>query len=236
MLGVGDCCGGWARWCAGTAGGWVARVVRLLPAAIHRAPRRCLRDAALLAARGAKTGFSASVLGCRSRTRAKFGRRTRLIREKVIGRSMRGFSARFMAWSPLVVAARSADRGHRMLGMLAGRGTFALLHQPARQHGGGVLLEPGVQQLRDLLAEIGRVAKPRKLIALQRIAGRREKELPRRQGLVIQRGLQGKRRHIISVVTTVNSTHLRKGCGKLWKSLAWNCEQTRFASARVRTL
>ena len=236
MLGVGDPCGGWARWCAGMAGGSVARVARLVSAAIHRAPRRCLGDFALLAGRGAKTAFSACVLGCRSRTGAKFGRRARLTREKVIGRSMRGFASCVVARSPLVVADRGARGRHRALGMFAGGRTFALLHQPARQHGGGVLLEPGVQQLRDLLAEIGGVAEPRKLVTLQRIAGRREKELPRRLRLVVQRDLQGKRHHSSSIVNTVNSTHLRTSCGKVCKSFAWNGEQGCFASTRVHTL
>lgn len=234
MLAVGDCCGGWARWCGGWwAGRWrgCALVSGCDSSRTSALPRR------LCAARckGRENCVFGYVLGCRSRTGAKFGRRARLIGEKIIGRGMRGLSAHLMAWSPLVVADRGARSGHRALGMLARRRTFAVLHQPARQHSGGVLLEPGVQQLRDLLAEIGRVAKPRQLIALQRIAGRREKELPRRLGFVIQWAFRGKRRHISRVVTTVNSTHLRKGCGKLCKSLACNCEQTRFASARVRT-
>ena len=113
--------------------------------------------------------------------------------------------------------------------MLAGRGAFALFHQPARQHCGGVLLEPGVQQLRDLFAEIGGVAEPRKLIALQGIARRREKELPGRLGLVIQGDLQGKLRHGISIVNTVNSTHVRTYCGKVCKSFAWNRKQRSVA-------
>lgn len=167
MLAVADCCGGWARWCGGMVGASGARVVGLFPAAIHRVRRRCHGDSALLAARGAKTTFSAYVLGCRSRTGAKFGRRARLIHEKVIGRGMRGLSSRLMAWSPLVVTDRGARGGHRTLGMLAGRRTFALFHQPACSYD--------------------------------------------------------------------SSTHLRKGCGKLCKSLACNRGQTRFARARVRT-
>jgi hypothetical protein len=213
------------------AGGSVARVRRLFGRAIHRAPRRCPGDFALLAARDAKIGLSVYFSSGRSRTSAKFVRRARLIREKVIGRSMRGFASRVMARSPLV-GLRLCRR--RAFGMPASRGTFALLHQPARQHGCGVLLKPGVQQLRDLLAEIGRVAEPRELVALQGIAGRREKELPRRLRLVIQGDLQGKLRHSISRVNAVNSTHVRTYCGKVCKSFAWNREQGRFASARVQ--
>jgi hypothetical protein len=207
-------CDGGARWWGEMAGGLVERVARLFADAVYCAPRRSLGDFALLAATGAKTTFSACVLACRSRTRTKFVQQAGWFCEKVIRRDMRGFPSRVAARSPLVT--------FRLRRGCLRRGAFALLHQPARQHCGGVLLKPGVQQLHDLLAEIGGVAEPRKLIALQGIARRREKELPGRLGFVVQGDLQGKLRHGISRVNTVNSTHVPTYCGKMCKSFAWN--------------
>jgi len=60
------------------------------------------------------------------------------------------------------------------------RGSFALLHEPARQHGAGVFLEPLIEKGANLLAKIGGVAQARKFIALERVARGREKKLPRR--------------------------------------------------------
>jgi hypothetical protein len=217
------------------AGRSVARVARWFAAAIHCAPRRCLGDAAVLAVTGAKSAISASVYGRRSRTRAKFVRGGRLVREKVIGRSVRGFASRLVARGALFVANGTIRSGRRMLGMLAGRRMFALLHQPARQHHRRVFLEPGIQQLRDLLAQIGCVAEPRKLVALQGIAGRREKELPGRLGFVVQGDLQGKRGHRNRIITIVNNAQVRKYCGKLCKSSIGRCKELRSASARVWT-
>jgi hypothetical protein len=207
-------CGGETRGCAGMAGGSAARVVCLLPVTAHRTPRRCLDGSALLAGNGLKSGLSARILGRRSRTAAEIGRRGRLIREKIIGHAMRAVAPRVAYGSSLLTRCQPLRR-------LASRGgMFALLHQPARKHSRGVLFKPGIQQLRDLLAEIGRVAEPRQLVTLQGIPRRREKELPGRLGLVIQGDLQGKRRHITTVITKVNSTHVRNECGKLWKSCA----------------
>jgi hypothetical protein len=82
-------------------------------------------------------------MGCRSRAGAEFGRRARLIRERVIGHGMRGLVPPVAGRRLLVVA----HWGQRALALLAGRGTLALLHQPARQHGRAVFFEPGIQQL-----------------------------------------------------------------------------------------
>jgi hypothetical protein len=90
--------------------------------------------------------------------------------------------------------------------------------------------------LRDLLAEISGVAEPRKLITLQRILRRREKELPRWLGSVIQGGLQGKPRHSNNIIYLVNSIHIRTGCGKLCKSWATNRGLSRFAGLAVEAL
>ena len=95
-------------------------------------------------------------------------RRGRPIRKKVIGHGMSTFHRRL-----------AGGNGLQHL-----RGALALLHQPARQHGAGILLEPLVEKRADLLPEIGGMAEARELIALQRGARSREQELPRGLGLL----------------------------------------------------
>ena len=63
-----------------------------------------------------------------------------------------------------------------------GHGAFALLHEPARQHGGSVFLEPLVQQFGDFLAQIRGVRQPRELVGLQCVAGSGEKKFPGSRG------------------------------------------------------
>jgi hypothetical protein len=218
-------CGGETRGCGGMAGGSSARVVRWLPVTAHRTPRRCLDDTALLAGNGLKSGLSARILGRRSRTAAEIGRRGRLIREKIIGHAMRSVAPRVASGSLLLTRCRPLVRLPNRGGM------FALLHQPARKQSRGVLFKPGVQQLGDLLAKIGRVAEPRELITLQGIPRRREKELPRRLGFVIQGDLQGKRRYSTTIVNKSNSTHVRNVCGKLCKSFPPDRELTSCTAA-----
>jgi hypothetical protein len=66
-------------------------------------------------------------------------------------------------------------------GVLGGAGwAFALLDEPAGEHGAGVLFYPLIEQGVNLLAEIGGMAKAREFVALKRIARGREKKLPRR--------------------------------------------------------
>src|SRR6266446_1729558 len=104
-----------------------------------------------------------------------YGRRNRPIREKIIGRGMGVLRRRLTGGSDF----------------LCWRGTFALLHQPARKHGCGIFLHPLIQKRSDLLAEIGSMAEAREFITLQRIARSREKELPRGLRLVVShKGLQ----------------------------------------------
>jgi hypothetical protein len=217
-----DCCGGEARECERLAGEAAARAAGLSDATVRRVPRRFPGGSALPAGKGPGTGFSVHVLGRRSRASAKFGRRCRLIREKIIGRDVAGFASPWTGRSPLVHAC--GDR--RAFTPLGRRELFAFLHQQARQHGRGILLKPAIQQLHDLFAKIRRVAQPGKLVALQGIAGCGEKKLPRRLGFVGAQGdLQGKQCEITSVVNTVNSTYVRRHCGKVCKSFAWNCER-----------
>ncbi len=95
-------------------------------------------------------------------------RGNRPIRKKIIGRGMSASRRRF---------ARGSGLQHL-------RRTLALLHQPAGQHGGSILLEPLVEKRADLLPEIRSVAETREFVALQRVTRGREKELPRGLGLL----------------------------------------------------
>ncbi len=214
--------GNWAQECSPVLCCLAARAPGVLDVAARGTPRRRLGDSRLLAVSGPQTRLPACVLGCGSRATAKFGWRARSIREKIIGHSMRGLASCFAGSRSLVV-------GRRLLARRVSRGgMLALLHQPARQHGGGVFLQPGIQQLSDLFAEIGRVTQAGKLITLQGIARGRQQELPRRLSFVIQGDLQGKRLYSKRLVSTINSTYVRTYCGKVYKSRAADYAQKRF--------
>ena len=224
MAGCGD---GVARWVGRVAGGVVARLEGLRRGIGPGTPLGDPGDLELLAESGLESGRLRDVVGCRSRAGAKIGRRTRLIREKVIGHDLRRFAP--VIGRRTAVAIRGGRYGR--VALLARGGAFALLHQPTRQHGRGVLFEPGIEQLRDLLAEIGSMAQTRKFVALQGIAGRRQKKLPGRLGFVIQGDLQGEKPiEITSIVTLVKSAQIRTYCGKVCKSVV--CDQERKSLAR----
>lgn len=159
-------------------------------------------------------------------TVSKITARGRSIRKKIIGHD----------WSLFPVRLSRGDRVLRPQRRLAFDrhlgGPPALLHQPAREHSRGVLLQPGIEQLSDLLAEISGMAQPGKFVALQRVAGGREQELPRRLGAVFQGALQGKREgNVTAIITIVNGTNLRTYCGNLWKLLPVTSDAQRAALA-----
>jgi hypothetical protein len=110
---------------------------------------------------------------------------------------------------------------------LAWRGcAFAVLHQPAGEHRRGVFFEPAIEQLRDLFPKIGGMAQPGQLVALQRIARSREKEFPRRLGLVFQGALQrDARANNNRLVNHVKVHSFSTPCGYVWKIFGWDCEQ-----------
>jgi hypothetical protein len=115
-----------------------------------------------------KIGFEPRNQIISSRRAAACGRRELLIREEIIGHRMRPVGARL-----------GGGQDFRSV-----QGTLPLLHQPARQHGGGIFLKPLVKQVADLFAEIRGVTQSGEFVALQRIARGRKQELPRRLGLV----------------------------------------------------
>ena len=104
------------------------------------------------------------------------GRRDRPIRKKIIGHGMSIFRERFT--------------GGNVFQHL--RQALPLFHQPARQHGGGILLHPNIEKHADFLAEIGGMAETREFIAVKGVSRSREQKLPRGLGLVmVHRGLLG---------------------------------------------
>ena len=95
-------------------------------------------------------------------------RRNHTIPQKVIGRT-----------TPLVFG-----RCGRGGSFFSEDSAFALIHQPACQHGRGVLLEVLIQERCQFLAQIGRMSEAGKFIALQCVAGSGEKEFPGRLSVV----------------------------------------------------
>jgi hypothetical protein len=132
---------------------------------------------------------SLSVANCR--------RRSRLIREKIIGH---GFAAS-------IPVCRRFLR-HRVL---------ALAHQQSRQQRRGVFFQPGIQQLGDLLTEIGGMVQAREFVALQGIAGSGEQELPRGLSFVIQGNLRERYRQPINISKPSNSTRYVRSVEKCAK-------------------
>src|SRR5712671_6531485 len=231
MREMAGCVDGVARWVGRVAGGVVARLEGLRRGTGPGTPLGDPGDLELLAESGPESGRLRDAVGCRSRAGAKIGRRARLIGEKIIGHDLRRFAP--------VIGRRTAIRGGRYgwVALLARGGAFALLHQPTRQHGRGVLFEPGIEQLRDLLAEIGSMAQTRKFVTLQGIAGRRQKKLPGRLGFVIQGDLQGEKPiEVTSIVTLVKSAQIRTYCGKVCKSVVCDQERKSLASSGSKAL
>jgi hypothetical protein len=133
---------------------------------------------------------SLSIANCR--------RRSRLIREKIIGH---GFAASIAVCRRLL--------RHRVL---------ALAHQQSRQQRRGVLFQPGIQQLGYLLTQIGGMVQAREFVALQGIAGSGEQELPGGLSFVIQGNLRERYRQPINISKPSNSTKYVRSVEKCAKS------------------
>jgi hypothetical protein len=159
---------GGARGCAPLWSGGGTRRGLALCGLLRGTPVRGRDETTWPAKEGGDTAARLQNWSCASLSTANFGRRGRLLREKIIGHGMRGLA-------PSIAVHRSFLH-NRML---------ALLHQPARQQSRSILIEPGIEQLRDLFAEIGGVVQTRELVAVQGIARGREQKLPRRLSFVI---------------------------------------------------
>jgi hypothetical protein len=145
---------------------------------------------------------------------ANCGRRGRLIREKIIGHGLRGFAGSIAVYRRFFQ--------YRML---------ALPHQPAREQSRCVLVQPRIQQLRDLLTKIGGMVQAREFVALQGIAGSGEQELPGGLSFVIQGNLR-ECRHTISVTHGGNSTKYVRSVEKCAKFCSESRESTSFRGER----
>src|SRR5580704_8342243 len=100
------------------------------------------------------------------------GRRV-IFRQKIIGRTL----------------VRSGSRGVGSSGSFGSKnGAFALLHQPAGEHGGRVFFHPLIEQRTNLFAQIRREIEPREFVALERVAGGGKEKLPRGLGTVFGQG------------------------------------------------
>jgi hypothetical protein len=154
---------GWAQWGEALARKFSARVA----GAFARAPRSTpLSSAANQSIGDIFSAKAANSLRKRCKTSgwiAGCALRSVSIRKKVIGHGMRAIAPGFRvgkdAWRPA--------------------GTFPLFEKPARQHGGGVLLHPLINQRSNFLAEIGSMGQAGQFKALQGVPRSRKQELPR---------------------------------------------------------
>ena len=144
-------------------------------------PRRITRSV-IRDGRGGEASLKNLEMSRTSRGTANFGRWDGSIRKNIIGHRMRDG-----AWNGTArgIVRGMAVRGKQFLarGVFGGAGRpLALLDQPAREQGAGILFHPLIKQSANLLAEIGGVGKAREFVALERVARGREKKLPRRLG------------------------------------------------------
>ena len=147
--------------------------LRLPGAPPRRITRGVIRDGG-----GREASVKNSKISRTSRGIADFCRWGGSIRKNIIGHRMRRGTRHG-------IGREVGARGKQALaqGVLGSAGgPFALLDQPAREHGAGVLFHPLIEQRANLLAEIGGMGKTRKFVALERIPRSREKKLPRRLG------------------------------------------------------
>ena len=165
------------------AGLWSGEAKREL-----RAGRCCLPEGGSGAGKesGAKlretvTALPAPVTLWRDALFARFAPRLGAGEAKLLG------SAVVVAPSSGKIAQKIIGRGLRRSGWVRLRGlhdrsfALAVLHQPARQHRGGIFFYPLINQRGDLLAQIRSVAEPRQFVALQTVSRCGQQELPRRR-------------------------------------------------------
>ncbi len=116
-------------------------------------------------------------------------------------------------------------RGGRLrgrLGLGGANAAFALLDEPAGDHGVGVFVEVLVEEGRDLLAEIGGVAEAGEFVGSEGVAGSGEEELPRRLGAVVGHdSLQYDIGYVLRTYSTPSNPIVtsNRGVSGLWKSV-----------------
>jgi hypothetical protein len=162
------------KWMRGSSGVWarsgaaleervVLRGWQASPGEIRRTPARERVSVAPFGEFSGNLRFSSPKIVLTSCGAAVYGRRPIPLRKNIIGHRMAVRLQRFMGRSGLSVAQR----------------TFAVLDEPAREHGASVFIKPFIEQSANFLAEIGGMTEAREFITLQRVARGREKELPR---------------------------------------------------------
>jgi len=161
-----------ARWCEAAA--LVAGATRWsgIPRVARSELRRLARAAGALGETSTDAAILARKTGVTSQSIASVRRRSRRIREKIIGH---GWGVR----APQIGVVQ---------GIRALDGGGALLHEPASEHGRGVFFQPLIHQRGHLFAEIGGVRQAREFVALQRVFRCGKQELPRRLGRVAGQG------------------------------------------------
>ena len=154
-----------AQPCGRAAGGCWGRIRLLLWFSFFRTPPRSYQTAAQSALRSVLRAFQRANFVKNSTRTPHRSVRSAPIGQQIIGR-VRG----------RVPRAFRAIRGRFRLARLA----VPVLQQPARQHGRRILFNPLVDHGRNFLSQVGRMAQPAELIALQAVARRRQQEFPRR--------------------------------------------------------
>ena len=146
------------------------------------APPRGIARSAIRDGGGGEASLKNSKISCTSCGTSDFNRWRRSIRKNIIGHRMRhGTWPANRHGTGRGMSARGKQSIAGSAFRIAGR-PFALLDQPAREHGASVFFHPLIEQSANLLAEIGGMREARKLVALKRIARSREKKFPRRLG------------------------------------------------------
>ena len=143
---------------------------------LRRTPPRRIARSVIRGGGGGEASLRSLGIGCTSRGTANFGQWDGSIRKNIIGRRMRHGTCHGMGRG---MAVRGEQAFARRVFRDARR-PFALLDQPAREHGAGVFFNPLIEQSANLLTEIAGVGKTRELVALKRVARSREEKLPRR--------------------------------------------------------
>jgi hypothetical protein len=112
------------------------------------------------------------------------------------------------------------------------RHPIAVLHQPSCQQSRRSFLEPDIEQFNDLFADVCGMAQARQFVALQRRAGSRKQEIPRRLGfgLTVHGTLHGKS-DVTSLLTISNSIEK----APVWKTVENLRALFRGAGARERS-
>lgn len=141
------------------------------PPVASSAPLRRMAQSTLCGESGvglSSDSLEISLTSCRAGARR---RRGRPLRKNIIGHEMARGAAASMKQFLNYGRFRNA------------RQPLALLNQQARDHGARGFVDPLIEQRANLFAEIGGMTKTGEFIVLERIAGSREKKLPRGLGL-----------------------------------------------------